>query len=42
MLVKLLFVVSFQSDKVKTMLMAIHIAFTGAFALVLSLVVALN
>lgn len=31
-----------KTDKVKTMLLAIHIAFTGAFALVLVLVVALN
>ena len=31
-----------QSDKLKTLLLAVHIAFTGAFALVLVLVVALN
>ncbi|XP_060600484.1 putative ferric-chelate reductase 1 homolog isoform X2 [Ruditapes philippinarum] len=31
-----------KSDKIKTMLLALHIAFTGAFALVLVLVVALN
>ncbi|XP_045158958.1 putative ferric-chelate reductase 1 [Mercenaria mercenaria] len=31
-----------KTDKVKTMLLALHIAFTGAFALVLVLVVALN
>lgn len=31
-----------KNDKIKTMLLALHIAFTGAFALVLVLVVALN
>ena len=31
-----------QSDKWKTLLLVLHIAFTGAFALVLVLVVALN
>ena len=32
----------FQTDKTKTLLLAVHMAFTGAFALVLVLVVALN